>query len=284
MSFTEKTVTMTPELAQKYLDNNFKGNRHVNKLQVAKYAFDMSEGRWQSDACPPIIVSRDGTLLDGQHRLLAVINSGCAVEMSIREGVDEAVFSAIDMGSSRRASQMIDIKYARSAESIARIMFALQEDVPVRTALSGRINRNGVSLALQNSVILPFIEANQYILQQYVLLGSRIDSSIGRGGVTRYGKFAYFCDLLGRFQMFEEFADDIEALTPATRTAALCKTRIKDQYILTKKPTDEFVWGVMWQTFRAFCEGREISKVHDIPKVYKNLLDEIDVARQGAKS
>lgn len=282
MSFSEKIVMMTPELAKEYLQKNLEINRKVSETYVKKYALDMKEGRWQADACPPIIVSRQGHLLDGQHRLLAVVDSGISVEMSVREGVEDTIFASIDQGNTRKASQMVNMKYAHDSEAIAKVIYAFEKGASIRTALMGKINEKNLSISLQNSVLIPFMNENSDRLLKYATIGNRINTAIGRGGVARYGKFAYFCDFLGKLDTFEEFVDDMEQLIPKTKTAALCKERIKTQCMIARYPTEEFVYGVLWQTFRAYDEGREITKIHNISKIYKDFLDVLDNARSEA--
>lgn len=61
------------------------GNRQTRMLDMNKVfmlAQNMRAGSWRCDL-HGIRVDRDGQLLDGQHRLHAVILSGCTVAMSV---------------------------------------------------------------------------------------------------------------------------------------------------------------------------------------------------------
>lgn len=72
-------VLITKDIAEEYLSHNTH-NRVVKKNIVQKYANDIQRGKWQE---VPECVSfyEDGTLRDGQHRLLAIVRSGKPVLM-----------------------------------------------------------------------------------------------------------------------------------------------------------------------------------------------------------
>jgi hypothetical protein len=62
-------MTVTPELAEQWLRNNTH-NRKLSETHALAYASDMEAGRWKYNYVP-IIIASDGTLIDGQHRLMA---------------------------------------------------------------------------------------------------------------------------------------------------------------------------------------------------------------------
>jgi len=80
-------VDVTPELAQSWLDSS-KPNRSVFEYQVQKLTAEMRAGHWKPNH-NGIAFAEDGTLLDGLHRLLAVVRSGMTVPMKVV--VDEPV-------------------------------------------------------------------------------------------------------------------------------------------------------------------------------------------------
>lgn len=94
-----KVVTITPDEARKFLANN-PSNRHISENEVAKLAADMKEGRWMITH-QGIAISKTGRLLDGQHRLTAVIKAGIPVRMMVTFNVDEDAVEAIDRGRRR---------------------------------------------------------------------------------------------------------------------------------------------------------------------------------------
>jgi hypothetical protein len=91
-----QTMIVTPEMAQQWLDNGGK-NRKLSKLHVNRLAQEIVKGRWVFNG-QTISFSAEGKLLDGQHRLNAVIQSGVTIPMSISFGVaDERAFETYDV-------------------------------------------------------------------------------------------------------------------------------------------------------------------------------------------
>jgi len=75
-------VYMTPELAQKYLETNV-NNRKIKKQKVHEYARDMENGNWDIAGDGAYVTISDEGLKNAQHRLNAIIKSGCSVPMLI---------------------------------------------------------------------------------------------------------------------------------------------------------------------------------------------------------
>jgi len=99
--------TITPDDAARMLKTNT-GNRPVNRRHVAVLAREMKCGRWKVNG-DTICINGD-RLIDGQHRLLAVIDSGCTVESLVVEGVSSDVFDTKDAGRRRSASDTLAIR------------------------------------------------------------------------------------------------------------------------------------------------------------------------------
>ena len=74
-------VNVTPELAEFWLTQN-SANRNVRREVWKAYARDMAAGAWKVTA-ETIKMSPAGRLLDGQHRLQAVVASGVTVPMFV---------------------------------------------------------------------------------------------------------------------------------------------------------------------------------------------------------
>jgi hypothetical protein len=93
-----------PEQAKFYLKKNTH-NRPLSRFQVTKYATIMEQGRWQLNG-EPIIIADDGTLLDGQHRLSAIVLAGVNVECLVVEGLSREVFATLGTGAKRNAGDV----------------------------------------------------------------------------------------------------------------------------------------------------------------------------------
>lgn len=105
MKITE--VTMTPDLAKAYLERNTH-NRPLDKRHVKFLSREMEAGRWKRNGDT---ICMNGTrLIDGQHRLWAIIESGASVQVLLVEGLDDDVFDTKDFGKKRSAADVLAIK------------------------------------------------------------------------------------------------------------------------------------------------------------------------------
>ncbi len=87
-------MMVTPEMALSLLDHN-KVNRPLSDLHVRRIARQITASRWKFNG-DTIKISDTGNVLDGQHRLWAIAESGIAVETIVIYGVPEDAFSTID--------------------------------------------------------------------------------------------------------------------------------------------------------------------------------------------
>lgn len=102
-----RLVSVTPELAADLLNRN-KRNRPLKASTVARYAKDLTDGRWRSTA-QPVVIDWNGDLLDGQHRLWACVETGISFIAYIATGEDPDTFAAYDRGSKRTGADALAV-------------------------------------------------------------------------------------------------------------------------------------------------------------------------------
>jgi hypothetical protein len=122
-------MLVTPELAARLLERN-PHNRNLNAVRVKQYAQKMREGRWVLTH-QGVALNGNGNLVDGQHRLAAIVASGCAVEMLVTSGVHER--DVIDTGRSRTLADVLSIyghTNARMLSASLRYVMAYEAEVP----------------------------------------------------------------------------------------------------------------------------------------------------------
>lgn len=96
-------------------------NRPLRAGQVELYSKQMSRGEWRYTRVP-VIVSKGGVLIDGQHRLSAVVHSGTHVEMDVACGAPDEAFSFIDIGKKRSNGDIFGIHGVKNATMMAGAM------------------------------------------------------------------------------------------------------------------------------------------------------------------
>lgn len=143
--------TVTPELAEEWLGKNL-ANRGIRSRVIDGYARDMKNGAWQLTG-EPIKFSHNGRLLDGQHRLCAVIEAGSAVRMLIVRGLPDSAQSVMDSGAKRTASDALRLRgeqWTTALAAAARLAIAYTAG----SALEGK------AVATTHTEILVFVDAN----------------------------------------------------------------------------------------------------------------------------
>lgn len=96
---TTEIVEVTPEIAREWLAHNDQ-NRSLRAGVVAKYARDMVAGNWQPTG-QSISFDWNDRLIDGQHRLHAVIKANVTVTMLVVWNLDPDAQTVIDTGARR---------------------------------------------------------------------------------------------------------------------------------------------------------------------------------------
>lgn len=103
-----KLVTITPKKANELLERNWH-NRRINFRLVEQFAADMRAGNWQING-EAIKISFDGLLLDGQHRLHAVIESDMSVQMLVITGLPADSQETMDQGRPRSFADVLKLR------------------------------------------------------------------------------------------------------------------------------------------------------------------------------
>lgn len=96
---TSEIEMITPEKAIQYLSFNT-GNRSIRPTVVESLALSIKAGEWMTSH-QGIGFSASGRLVDGQHRLSAVIAAGMPINIIVTRGLPEDIFEVIDRHSKR---------------------------------------------------------------------------------------------------------------------------------------------------------------------------------------
>src|SRR5439155_25117462 len=98
-------VDVDPATASAWLQRNLH-NRHLREEAVSSMARDMAAGRWQYTG-EAVKFSKAGNLLDGQHRLAAVVKSETTIPILVVPGLPDSAQEVIDTGAKRTASDVL---------------------------------------------------------------------------------------------------------------------------------------------------------------------------------
>jgi len=103
-----KQERVTPQLASEWLKLN-KTNRPLKEKTIKEYALLMARGIWSQTSPETIKFNTKGILLDGQHRLAAIVKSQQTIDMLIHRNIPDDNFKVIDMGAKRTVGDILYI-------------------------------------------------------------------------------------------------------------------------------------------------------------------------------
>jgi len=132
-----KKVRITPQIAEEMLKNN-NINRSISKPHVRSLARQMKDGLWKCENGDVLRFSKSGKLLDGQHRLTAIIKSNITLDLFVIYDLDEDVFEFIDAGKSRNGGDVLTIAGVKSGGHISHLIstyFYLKKGMTGRCAV-----------------------------------------------------------------------------------------------------------------------------------------------------
>jgi hypothetical protein len=159
-----KIEKVTPAKATKWLETNV-DNRKIAPTVVSKYALDMKGGHW--DVAQPIYFDMNDNLVDGQHRLLAVIEADETIEMTVGRGFDPKIKIVLDTGRRRTFADLLHWmgeKNTNHLAAVVRMSWQWQNEYLYSSKGYGSFSHNGG---------LDFLNANPSI-RKFVGMGAKM--------------------------------------------------------------------------------------------------------------
>jgi hypothetical protein len=115
-----KEMKVTPKIAKEWLKKNT-FNRPCSNHWVRILADRMRNNEWELNG-EPIIISDKGNLLDGQHRLEAIVLSGIAITTIVTFGINETTFETLGGGKKRSIPDGLAIRGESNTPLLAALL------------------------------------------------------------------------------------------------------------------------------------------------------------------
>lgn len=112
-----EALMVTPEMAERFLAKNTQ-NRKLDQVRVQCYANEMRGGFWILNG-ESIAFDGEGTLVNGQHRLSAVVKAGITVPFLVVRNVPTKSFLVTDTGKNRTSGDVFSINGTPNAKVTA---------------------------------------------------------------------------------------------------------------------------------------------------------------------
>jgi hypothetical protein len=95
-----QVIEITPTQAAEWLAMNIESNRPINRKRVSFYADQIKRDLWKVSH-QGIAFDKNERLLDGQHRLTAIVEADVPVQMAVIYGAETTTFDILDAGMGR---------------------------------------------------------------------------------------------------------------------------------------------------------------------------------------
>lgn len=143
-----KVIAITPEFAKEILETKNTKNRPMNQGAINRYAQSMTSRTWKLNGqC--IVFAEDGSLLDGQNRLQAVVKAKVSVPMLVMYNVPDEARPTIDLGIKRSTRDILYFNGYRNSNIMAPVVrLAFIYDI-----LDRNMNLRGKTMCINNDII-----------------------------------------------------------------------------------------------------------------------------------
>lgn len=264
---TTSIEMVSPEYAKEILKGNVK-NRALNARRVNALAAAIKRGEWMMNG-DAVRISKGGRLLDGQHRLSAVAQSGETVEMLIIRGLDDSVFDTIDTGGRARGAsdilQLSGVKNASVVAAAARMIFLYK--------LKGNPFHGTPEDAPTVTQIKSFCEKNEGIESAASFIAGR--SSVCKMIPASVATFCLFAMREVNHESADEFMDSInsgEGLSRGDAALALRERLLNNMMTNKVKLSRYYTAALVIKAFRRHMAGEKVSTLR-VSEHEKNIFD-----------
>ena len=250
------TENITPAKAAEYLMTS-DGNRPISKVYVQSYADTMKAGKWLLNGVP-IIFDNEGHLLDGHHRLQAVLAAGIPVRFDVCRGASTDAFTTYDCGRHRAIGQLLAMQGVKNYNLVGAIIVAND-----RIVKKGRLyenNGSSISWSKRNS------NTERYELYRRDPEGFEETASFIKGLIQRAriltgswaGGLCYYLTHTGGYTKEEvyPFFDALFSLeTTNIPVANLLRKTLLDVAVSGKKLKSEILWIYLVKSWNSYILG-----------------------------
>jgi hypothetical protein len=266
-------IDITPEMAKEILDADTYNNRPLSKTNVNFLVKEMEIGNWLFDGSP-IRFNQNNELIDGRHRLTALVKANKTYKFSVIRGLDNESFKVMDTGDKRDGADML---------AIAGVKNYCQTAAVIKTIFGFRKN-----LFSHNRSTIRTL-SNADILEYYDLLGEEgnIDGSITFGlhyykkyaicNATTLSSFHYLFSLINKedadiFIHKLSSGEMLEANSPiAILRNKLIRKKMDKEFDLTQTSVNAYI-VMAWNKFRCGEKCKRLTLPEKVSDYNFNIL------------
>lgn len=176
--------TITPHQAAQWLEANLEEghNRNLRRERAEAFARDMESGNWRDNG-ETIKFDWNGRLVDGQHRLAALVRAGIPHRFLVVRGVDPDSIHTIDMGVARRYSDVLRMNGVPNGLQMA----AMERRLYLWKRKGIKVARGGAAKAPTSTELLEFREGYHQLLGLALSRGQDLRKKFARVSPATFG-------------------------------------------------------------------------------------------------
>ncbi len=258
-----RVQTVTPKKAAEYLERNT-ANRPLSARTVREFAQAMRRGEWRVTH-QGIAFDTTGALVDGQHRLAAIVEADMPVEITVFTEVPVGAFDVLDTGKRRKAADVLAIEGEKSAVILAAMVRTvwLYEHRP-------ELNWSGGDAGVTNHQIVQTLDEHPK-LRDFVGVGEQIATATGMiksaaGAASYLVTQASTRDLTPWFDGIIEGAGLVKGDPRLLfRRVMFAHTRKQAGQVLRRRETREHV-TLYLKAFNAWTTGAPLTQLKYTPR------------------
>lgn len=275
---TSIVETITPAKAKEYLDKSG-GNRNISKPVVESYAASMRAGKWLLNG-EAITFDIDGVLLNGHHRLHAVILAQVPIKTFVTRGVEHECFTTYDCGRHRTVGQLIGMQGIKNYNIVASAVSLASRLVNGYRVSEGS---GAKDMRKSNSDMIDFFNHDRDFFVEIGQIVRSVTSNVRIIEGSIIGGSIYYLVRIGGYDLdyiINFFRQLCSLDSSENKSIDLFRKRlIQNSASSTSKMPRQLVFALLVKTWNAYVTNRTIkllwwrSEDEEYPKFILNTID-----------
>jgi hypothetical protein len=238
-------MSVSPEMAEKFLKLNV-SNRYLAVPQCRRHADAMITRKWNNDG-NPLKFNTSGKLMDGQHRLTAVIMANMAIEFDVRLNLPPETQATMDTGRRRSVADQLTINQEIYPKHLAGAIGWIY-----------RLCFEDMSYRIETPETLDFLDRNPKIRESVAFVAGK--GQTVKGAVATLLAAVHFIatQVLGEGERANQFVEVFRTGYPAYPGDPAHKLREQNMRLIAKQQlrTDKASADLLVYVWNLFREGK----------------------------
>lgn len=254
-----ETVLVTPGEALEMLKANIR-NRPLRQDHVIRLANEMKSGGWVFNG-EPIQFSDGGVLLNGQHRLAAIVKSQTSQKVVIIRGISGEAFKTYDIGKKRSNGDIFHIGGVKDPLNTAAVVKAYTAN---NIGLGLGADGNSTNVNIEPHEYLEIFNNNNEIFTEVINNARILYKKMRLMTLSEVGGYMAFLIIDKKhpsgkvYSFFHQlfFAEDVE-----NTVINILREKIINSRLTNFKMTYRYKRALVIKCWNAYCKGKELKSL-----------------------